>query len=96
MTSSGSGVFQWLLRRYAKRHIWVLLLVVVLTVVSNAMVVIQPMILAALLANIVGSATQEIPSSAAFFDLNLLGARITEWITDSGRRDTDQVLVLFD
>lgn len=95
MTSSDSGVFQWLLRRYAKRHIWVLLLVVVLTVVSNAMVVIQPMILAALLANIVGSATQEIPSSAAFFDLNLLGARITEWISDSGRRDTDQVLVLF-
>ena len=53
MTSSDSGVFQWLLRRYAKRHIRVLLLVVVLTVVSNAMVVIQPMILAALLANIV-------------------------------------------
>ena len=94
MTSSDSGVFQWLLRRYAKRHIWVLLLVVVLTVASNAMVVIQPMILAALLANIVGSATQEIPSSAAFFDLNLLGARIMEWISDSGRRDTDQVLVL--
>ena len=95
MTSSDSGVVQWLLRRYAKRHIWVLLLVVVLTVVSNAMLVIQPMILAALLANIAGSGTQEIPSSAAFFDLNLLGARITEWISDSGRRNTDQVLLLF-
>ncbi len=95
MTSSGSGVFQWLLRRYAKRHIWVLLLVVVLTVVSNAMLVIQPMILAALLANIAGSVTQEIPSSAAVFDLNFLGARITEWISDSGRRNTDQVLLLF-
>ena len=95
MTSSDSGVFQWLLRRYAKRHIWVLLLVVVLTVVSNAMLVIQPMILAALLANIAGSVTQEIPNNAAFFDLNLLGARITEWISDSGRRNTDQVLLLF-
>jgi len=95
MTSPDSSVFQWLLRRYAKRHIWVLLLVVVLTVVSNAMLVIQPMILAALLANIIGSATQEIPSSAAFFDLNFLGARITEWISDSGKRNTDQVLLLF-
>ena len=95
MTSSDSGVFQWLLRRYAKRHIWVLLLVVVLTVVSNAMMVIQPMILAALLANIAGSGTQEIPSSAAVFDLNFLGARITEWISDSGKRNTDQVLLLF-
>ena len=95
MTSSDSSVFQWLLRRYAKRHIWVLLLVVVLTVVSNAMMVIQPMILAALLANIAGSGTQEIPSSAALFDLNFLGARITEWISDSGKRNTDQVLLLF-
>jgi ABC-type multidrug transport system fused ATPase/permease subunit len=95
VTSSYSGVFQWLLRRYAKRHIWILLLVVVLTVVSNAMTVIQPMILAALLANIAGSATQEIPGNAALFDLNLLGARITAWISDSGNRNADQVLVLF-
>ncbi len=95
LTSSYSGAFQWLLRRYAKRHVGMLLLVVVFTVVSNAMTVIQPMILAALLANIIGSATQEIPNSAALFDLNVLGARITEWISDSGQRDTDQVVLLF-
>lgn len=53
------------------------------------------MILAALLANIVGSVSQEIPSSSAVFDLNVLGAKITAWMSGADERNTDQVFLLF-
>ena len=74
---------------------WVLLLVVALTIASSIMTVIQPMILAALLSNIAGNVTQEIPSNTALFDLNLLGARITEWISDSEPPNSNQLFLLF-
>ncbi|MEC9293182.1 MAG: ABC transporter ATP-binding protein [Chloroflexota bacterium] len=74
---------------------WVLLLVGALTIASSIMTVIQPMILAALLSNIAGNVTQEIPSNTALFDLNLLGARITEWISDSEPQNSNQLFLLF-
>jgi hypothetical protein len=50
--NSSWNAFRWLISRYARRHLGVLLLLAGLTVVANLLTVVQPAILAALLANL--------------------------------------------
>ena len=95
MTQSAVSVFQLLVKRYASRHLWVLLLVAILTLAANLLTVIQPMILAALLANLSGGGFETVPPDASLLDLYVLGARVTEWMRDYGAVDTTQLLIIF-
>ena len=95
MTQSAVSVFQLLVKRYASRHLWVLLLVAILTLAANLLTVIQPMILAALLANLSGGGFETVPPDASLLDLNVLGPRVTEWMRDYGAVDTTQLLIIF-
>ena len=94
-THSSWTAFRWLISRYARRYLWVVLLVAGLTLVANLLMVIQPAILAALLANLAGPATEGIPSDASWLNLNFLGARVTAWLSSGKTPDTNQLLVLF-
>ena len=95
MIQSAASVFQLLVKRYASRHLWVLLLVATLTLVANLLTVIQPMILAALLANLSGGDLETVPPDASLLDLNVLGTRVTEWMRGYGAVDTTQLLIIF-
>jgi len=95
MNQSAVGVFRLLVKRYASRHLWILLFVATLTLVANLLTVIQPMILAALLANLSGDALETVPLDASLLDLNVLGTRVTEWMRDYGAVDPTQLLIIF-
>ena len=66
-----------------------------LALATNLLTVIQPIILAAVLANLVGSSEGTVPSDAAWLDLNYLGARITSWLSGGEVADADSMLRLF-
>ena len=63
-----------------------------LTIAANVLTVLQPALLAALLANLSGTARQAVPSGAAGLNLNYLGTRISQWLAVRTQVD---VLVLF-
>jgi len=70
------GAFWWLVRRYARRHAGVVALVAGLTLAGNLLAVLQPAILAALLASL-GTPSPEAPVGGSWLDLNHLGERVT-------------------
>ena len=69
--------FLWLILRYARRHAGTVALVAGLTLVGNLLAVLQPAILAGLLASLSLTPTQTIPASGSWLDLNSLGVRVT-------------------
>ena len=78
--------------RYARPYAGLIALMIALTFAGNILTVLQPAILAALLANLAGVARQAVPSGTSWFDLNYLGVRVSQWLASSTRLD---VLVLF-
>lgn len=77
------GTFRWLIRRYARRHLGMLGLVAGVTLAGNLLAVLQPAILAGLLASLSASAAPAVPESGSWLDLNLLGARVTRLLLGS-------------
>jgi subfamily B ATP-binding cassette protein MsbA len=84
--------FRWLVGRYARPYSGVIALMIAATVVANVLTVVQPAILAALLANLAGDPRGAVPRSASWLNLNYLGVRVSQGL--SGRTSVD-VLVLF-
>lgn len=69
-----------LLWTYA-RPLWkTILLLLLLSMLANLLVVVQPMLLAAILSLILGRGGVAASQGEAFFDLNSLGARVMEWL----------------
>jgi subfamily B ATP-binding cassette protein MsbA len=91
---SGTGTFRWLIRRYARRHAGVLALVAGVTLAGNLLAVLQPAILAGLLASLSGPAARSIPESTSWLDLNTLGTRVTRLLLGSNPSSSG-VVVLF-
>ncbi len=84
-----------LVRRYGGPHVGAIVLVGLVTLVANLLAVLQPAILAVLLANIGGSAPQPIPPGTSWLNLNYLGARITLWLAGYGMGSGNDTLILF-
>ena len=95
MKTSSWTAFRWLISRYARQRIGGLLLVVGLTVVANLFTVVQPAILAALLANLQDASPQGVPSDASWLNLNYLGVRVTHWFSGGTPAAGSQLLILF-
>lgn len=92
MTASGGSAFRWLVGRYARPFSGAIALMVALTCAANLLTVLQPAILAALLANLSGTARQTVPPGTSWLNLNYLGVWISQRL--SGRTAFD-VLALF-
>ncbi|MES1255771.1 MAG: ABC transporter ATP-binding protein [Acidobacteriota bacterium] len=92
MTASGGRAFRWLVGRYARPFSGAIALMVALTCAANLLTVLQPAILAALLANLSGTARQTVPPGTSWLNLNYLGVWISQRL--SGRTAYD-VLALF-
>jgi subfamily B ATP-binding cassette protein MsbA len=75
-TAASVGPLRWLIHRYARRHAVALGVVAALTLAGNLLAVLQPAILAGLLASLSGPPVA-VPPSASWLDLNYLGARVT-------------------
>lgn len=60
---------------------------VALTLTGNLLTLLQPAILAALLANLTGAASQPMPPAASWFDLNYLGRGVSQWLQATSRLD---------
>lgn len=86
--------FLWLILRYARRHAGIVVLVAGLTLVGNLLAVLQPAILAGLLASLSLIPTQTIPASGSWLDLNSLGVRVTGLFFGTGASG-NSVLVFF-
>ncbi|MCH2278547.1 MAG: ABC transporter ATP-binding protein/permease, partial [Vicinamibacterales bacterium] len=84
----------WLILRYARRHAGIVVLVAGLTLVGNLLAVLQPAILAGLLASLSLIPTQTIPASGSWLDLNSLGVRVTGLFFGTGASG-NSVLVFF-
>src|SRR5438046_1793917 len=67
-------------------------LMIGLTIAANLLTLLQPALLAALLANLAGTASQAVPAGATGFNLNYLGTRVSHWLASRTQLD---VLVLF-
>ena len=90
--SSSGASFRWLVSRYAKPYTGMIALMVAATFVANVLTVLQPAILAALLANLAGDSRLPVPRSASWLNLNYLGVRVSQWL---GAHTSVDVLVLF-
>lgn len=84
----------WLIGRYARPHSAVLVGMVALTVGANLLTVLQPAMLAAMLANLAGTATQAVPAGTSALNLNYLGARASHWVVEQTGAHID-VLAVF-
>jgi ABC-type multidrug transport system fused ATPase/permease subunit len=84
--------FRWLVSRYARPYSGAIAVMIALTFVANVLTVLQPAILAALLANLAGHSTQAVPPGTSWLNLNYLGIRVSQWL--DGRTNLD-VLILF-
>ena len=78
--------------QYARPYTGPIALMIGLTLTANVFTVLQPAILAALLANLGGTARLAVPAGTAGLNLNYLGARVSQWL--AGKTQLD-VLVLF-
>lgn len=94
MTSSAGSSFRWLVGRYARPYSAVLGLMIALTLAANLLTVLQPAILAAMLANLAGTAGQSVPTGTSALNLNYLGVRVSQWIARHAGTQTD-ILILF-
>ncbi len=92
MTALGGEAFRNLISRYARPYTRVIVLMVALTLSANLLTVVQPAILAALLANLSGTGQQVVPPGTSWLNLNYLGTRVSQWAAEVGSLD---VLVLF-
>ena len=95
MKESAPNIFRWLVSRYATRQIGAIALVSTFALATNLLTVIQPMILAAVLSNLVGPSEGTVPADASWLDLNYLGARVTSWLSGGEAVDADSLLLLF-
>jgi subfamily B ATP-binding cassette protein MsbA len=89
MTSLNTGTATvWdLVRKYAKPHAWAIASMIAVTLAANVLTVVQPAILAAMLANLAGTATRVVPPGTSSLNLNYLGVRVSQWI--AGRTQVD-------
>ncbi len=71
-----TGVFRWLIDRYARQHGRALVGLSLLTLGGNLLMVLQPAILAGLLSSLSGPAAAP-PTGTSWLNLNYLGARVT-------------------
>lgn len=94
MTASGQARFRWLAGHYAAPHAGILALLVGLTLIGNLLTVLQPAILAAMLANLAGTTQQVVPEGASWLDLNYLGTRVSQWASSQTGGAFD-VLIVF-
>jgi subfamily B ATP-binding cassette protein MsbA len=94
VTASGNARFRWLAGRYAAPHVGILALLVGLTLVGNLLTVLQPAILAAMLANLAGTTQQVVPEGASWLNLNYLGTRVSQWASSQTGGAFD-VLIVF-
>jgi ATP-binding cassette, subfamily B, bacterial MsbA len=88
------GSFRWLAARYAAPRSGVIAFMIAATLAANILTVLQPAILAAILADLSGAAAQPIPAGTSLFDLNYLGVRVSQWVAQRTGSARD-VLVLF-
>lgn len=95
MKERAPNIFRWLVSRYATRQIGAIALVSTFALATNLLTVIQPMILAAVLSNLVGPSEGTVPADASWLDLNYLGARVTSWLSGGEAFDADSLLLLF-
>ena len=65
---------------------------IAVTLAANILTVVQPAILAALLANLAGTARQAVPAGTSGLNLNYLGVRVSQWLSSQTQLD---ILVLF-
>lgn len=65
-----------------------------LTVAANLVTVVQPALLAAMLTNLAGTASQAVPAGASALDLNYLGMRVSQWIARQTGAQFD-ILIVF-
>ncbi len=92
VTRSSAASVHWLANKYAKPFAGVMVLMTVVTLAANLLTVVQPAILAALLANLAGTATQTVPRGTSGLNLNYLGIRVSQWLSSHTHLD---ILVLF-
>jgi subfamily B ATP-binding cassette protein MsbA len=88
------GSFRWLAARYAAPRSGAIALMVGATLVANILTVLQPAILAAILADLSGAAGRPIPAGTSLFNLNYLGVRVSHWAGQQAGSGRD-VLVMF-
>jgi ATP-binding cassette, subfamily B, bacterial MsbA len=91
MTRSSGASVRWLVNQYARPYGWVIALMIAVTLAANVLTVLQPAILAALLANLAGTASQGVPAGTPGLNLNYLGVRVSQWLS---RRTHLDLLVL--
>ena len=89
-----SASFRWLAARYARPYSPAIALMVGATLTANVLTVLQPAILAAILADLSGTSTRPIPPGTSAFDLNYLGVRVSQWVARQAGAGLD-VLILF-
>jgi subfamily B ATP-binding cassette protein MsbA len=92
--SSDRSSVRWLVRRYARPYAGVLTMMIAVTLAANLLTVLQPAILAAMLANLAGTARQTIPTATSALNLNYLGVRVSQWVARHTSSQTD-ILILF-
>jgi ABC-type multidrug transport system fused ATPase/permease subunit len=73
------GSFRWLVGTYARPFSGAVALMVGLTLAANVLTVLQPAILAAMLADLSGTAGQTVPAGTSWLNLNYLGVRASQW-----------------
>jgi len=86
------GAFRWLIRRYARRHAGAIALVAGLTLGGNLLAVLQPAILAGMLAGLSDVPAQAAPPAGSWLDLNHLGARVTRLLLGSSAQGRNVVV----
>ena len=94
MIASDTTSVRWLVRRYARPYAGVLAMMIAVTLVANLLTVLQPAILAAMLANLAGTAGQHVPAGTSALNLNYLGVRVSQWVARHTASRTD-ILILF-
>ena len=88
MTSTSStAVVRSLVNKYARPYGWVIAFMIVVTLAANVLTVLQPAILAALLANLAGTASRVVPAGTSSLNLNYLGVRVSQWIASRTQVD---------
>ena len=92
MKSSSTAAVRWLANQYARPFAGVIALMILVTLAANILTVLQPAILAALLANLAGTAKQAVPAGTSGLNLNYLGVRVSQWLASKTQLD---ILVLF-
>ena len=93
MTGVSQISLRQLLGRYARPSWRWIALLIGLTVVANLVIVLQPVILGAMLASLLGAGSPAGSGPAPLLDLNVLGSRVLQWLTP-GSWSPVQILIL--